>query len=69
MLENTPPGFKSLFSRELGFVKDDVYQTNRRADIPVSAKLRRLLLAFRQVSDELERLEHKDIIERVDISE
>lgn len=59
-----------MFSRELGFVKYDVYQTNRRADVPpVSAKLRHLALAFREVSDELERLEQIDIIERVYVLE
>lgn len=69
--ENTPPGFEALFSEGLGFVKDYVHQIKRRPDVtPVIAKLRRLPLALRQqVSDELARLEHEDIIERVDASE
>ncbi|KAH7986169.1 hypothetical protein HPB52_025161 [Rhipicephalus sanguineus] len=58
-----PPGFEHLFDGELGLVRDYVHRVKRRPDVPVSAKLRRLLLALRQqVASELRRLQDDDVI-------
>ncbi|XP_054932291.1 uncharacterized protein [Dermacentor andersoni] len=66
-----PPGFDHLSSDELGLVKNFVHRIHRQQDAkPVSSKLRRLPLALRdQVTNELQRLEDCDVIERVEASE
>ncbi|XP_072142127.1 uncharacterized protein [Dermacentor andersoni] len=66
-----PPGFDHLSSDELGLVNNFVHRIHRQQDTkPVSSKLRRLPLALRdQVTNELQRLEDCDVIERVEASE
>ena len=63
--------FSDLFTSELGCVKNFEYKPKVKSDItPVQAKLRRLPFSVHdKVSEELNRLEAADVIERIDSSE
>lgn len=69
-----PPGFEDfqhLFSPELGLVHNHTHTVKVRYNVPpVQSKLRRLPITLRDaVSEEIFRLEHQGIIERVNASE
>lgn len=62
--------FYFLFGNKLRLAKNVLHEVKQRANERVSAKVRRLPLMLRdQISAELERLERKGIIERVNASE
>ncbi|XP_064464778.1 uncharacterized protein K02A2.6-like [Ornithodoros turicata] len=63
--------YPTLFSEELGLAKGYRHKVTMRTSVePVQQKLRRLPLEVRQkVSEELQKLEQSDIIERIDASE